>query len=760
VASVDPVTFEVIRHRLRSITDEQAARVRTVSGSKHVTEMSDYNVGLYLGDGAVACMGRTILFHAASMASMVRHVIADCTANPGVGLGDMFVVNNPWKGSVHGPDLAVLAPVFTPDGELIFWSGAMMHMADIGGMREGSMGLDATETYQEGLLLPPVRLVESGVVRQDLWNMILTHSRVPGATALDLKGLIAANNSAVESLLAMAARYGADALVAVMRTIVDTSETRLRRRIRELPDMVTHAEGFLERDRATGAIARVSVTLTKRADTLTFDFSGSSPQLANAANCTVSGLMAGVTGALLPTLAYDIPWNEGIFRPVTVICPEGLICNARRPAAVSDSIAGAAWEVDSTALACVSRLLAASDAYLREAQAGCGGRPSSPVLHGTSQHGERFVGRTFESLASGGGAYLAHDGAAAFGNHSIERVLISNMETIEQDMPVLYLWRGLATDSGGAGMRRGGLSLGCAYVAHGATPMVGNQGHAWDAPSATGLFGGHPGASNYACLIEDSDVDSRLARGEIPAWETLAGVRCPSADLPGAVPLKPGAVLVSLPFGPAGWGDPLDRDVPDLQRDLDSGAVSPQACEAAYGVVISPDGGIDAAATSARRSELRAQRLRWPCGDTLTDTPAGSLTRRGPLSDQMELALDEAGRGWIRCSCGTPLSRADQNWRDFALVSTAPPAGPGHPFRVGGELEFRRYCCPGCGRQHAADIRPAGAPHLHDQRPARTLERLAHEEELPWHRCRSRWAAALTTAPVPSPTAGPESHIG
>jgi N-methylhydantoinase B len=723
---VDPVTFEVIRHRLRSITDEQAARVRTVSGSKHVTEMSDYNVGLYLADGSVACMGRTMVFHAASMAAMVRHVIADCSASPGMGPGDMFVVNNPWKGSVHGPDLAILAPVYTAEGELIFWSGAMMHMADIGGMREGSMGLDATETYQEGLLLPPVRLVESGVVRQDLWAMILTHSRVPGVTALDLKGLIAANNSATAGLLAMAARYGAGALVTVMRTLIDASEARLRRRIGELPDMTTHAEGFLERDRATGDIPRVSATLTKRGDTLTFDFSGSSPQLASATNCTVSGLMAGVTGALLPTVGYDIPWNEGIFRPVTVVCPEGLICNARRPAAVSDSIAGAAWEVESTALACVSRLLASSDAYLREAQAGSGGRPSSPVLHGISQHGERFVGRTFESLASGGGAYASHDGVAAFGNHSIERVLISNMEMIEQDMPILYLWRGLAADSGGTGRHRGGLSLGCAYIAHGGTPMVGNQGHAWDVPSAPGLFGGEPGASNYACLIDDSDVAERLASGEIPRWESLAGERKPSAELPRAVPLRPGAVLVSLPFGPAGWGDPLDRDLAELQRDLTDGAVSAAACEAAYGAVLTAEGRIDPVASQARRARLRASRL-GSSGATgrARETPVATLTRRGPLGDRLELATDEEGRGWIRCVCGTVLSPADQNWRDFVVVTVespddgdgTAPGGRGHRYRVGGGLELRRYRCPGCARQHAADLRPSGVPHLHDIRP-------------------------------------------
>src|SRR4051812_42438397 len=188
---VDPVTFEVIRHRLHAITDEQAATLAAISGSKHVTEISDYNVGLYLPDGAVATMGRTILFHASSMAAMVRHVRADCAENPGIGPGDMFVVNNPWKGAVHAPDMCIVAPVFADD-RLIFWSGALMHMSDIGGMRQGAMGLDSTESYQEGLQLPPIKLVEGGVLRRDLWTMILSHSRMAPAMQLDLKGLMAA----------------------------------------------------------------------------------------------------------------------------------------------------------------------------------------------------------------------------------------------------------------------------------------------------------------------------------------------------------------------------------------------------------------------------------------------------------------------------------------------------------------------------------------------------------------------------------------
>jgi N-methylhydantoinase B len=184
---------------------------------------------------------------------------------------------------------------------------------------------------------------------------------------------------------------------------------------------------------------------------------------------------------------------------------------------------------------------------------------------------------------------------------------------------------------------------------------------------------------------------------------------------------------VSLPFGPAGWGDPLDRDIADLRADLDAGAVSAEAGQAAYGAAVDPCGVVDADATAARRAEVRSGRMRWPRGDAgdvggagdagaTAGEPPGVLTRTGPLGDRLELSTDEAGQRWVRCTCGTVLSRWEQNWRDFALVSAELP-GPGHLARVGPGLELRRYCCPGCGRQHAVDIRPAGAPHLHDQRP-------------------------------------------
>lgn len=710
--ALHPVAFEVIRHRLLGITDEQAARLCSISGSKHVTEMSDYNVGLYLADGSVATMGRTILFHSSSMAAMVRHIMADCAENPGINPGDMFVVNNPWKGSVHGPDMGLVAPHFA-DGELIFWSGAMMHMADIGGMRAGSMGLDATESFQEGLLMPPVKLVEAGVLRNDIWNLILAQTRAAAAMALDLKGLMAANHAASDGLGKLTARYGATTLMAVMSRLIELSEEHLRRRLRQLPDATIRAMGRLDYTAAIGGIPVVAVELRKEADQLTFDYSGSSAQVPDATNCTWGGLMAGLSAALLPAIAYDIPWNEGLYKPITVVCPEGRICNATRPAAVSGNISGAVWEVEIATLTALSKLLACSDTYAGEAQASPAGRPSALTFFGVNQHGERFTGRTYDVLASGAGAYASHDGVNAQGHHNIERVRISNIEALELDFPIMYLSRGLAASAAGAGRSRGGQSLAAVMVSHKGQPSAGPVAGAWDVPDSAGLFGGHPGPQTTTYLISGSNARELLAAGTVPAEHQLTGQIAADSAAPRVRQLTKDDVLVWRGTAGAGWGDPIERPAGDLRRDLDSGAISAVSAERVYGAKVR-GGSIDAEATDEQRAEIRAWRRSWAVTREGTPACTGRLERVAPLGDVLEYVRDEARGYFVRCGCGTVLASAADNWRDYAGVHVAVDGFEDIGLRLNPALELRSYCCPGCSRLLSVDCCAAGEPHPHD----------------------------------------------
>jgi N-methylhydantoinase B len=710
--ALDPVTFEVIRHRLLGITEEQAARLCSISGSKHVTEMSDYNVGLYLADGSVATMGRTILFHSSSMASMVRHIVADCAENPGINPGDMFIVNNPWKGSVHGPDMGLVAPYFA-DGELIFWSGAMMHMADIGGMRAGSMGLDATESFQEGLLMPPVKLVDGGVVRNDIWNLILSQTRTAAAMALDLKGLMAANHAASDGLDKLIAQYGATTLMAVMGRLIELSEERMRRSLRQLPDATIRAVGRLDRNTATGEIPMVAVQLRKEGDQLTFDYSESSAQVPDATNCTWGGLMAGLSAALLPTVAYDIPWNEGLYKPLTVVCPEGRICNASRPAAVSGNIAGAVWEVEIATLTAISKLLACSATYAAEAQAGPAGRPVALTFFGMNQHSERFTGRTYDVLASGGGGYSDHDGVNVQGHHNIERVRISNIEALELDFPVIYLSRGLAKRTAGAGRSRGGQSLSAVMVRHKGQTSVAPVAGAWDVPDSAGMFGGYPGPETTTYVVSGSNVRKLMAAGTVPAEHQVVGQTVAGAAAPRMRQLADDDVLVWQGTAGAGWGDPIERPVAELQHDLDSGAVSAVAAERVYGARLR-DGSIDAEATQARRAEIRTERGGWAVTREGIPAQAGQLVTVAPLGDVLEYARDEAGAYFIRCGCGAAVAPATENWRDYAGVHVASDGFEDFGLRLDPALELRSYCCPSCSRLLSVDCCAVGEPHPHD----------------------------------------------
>ncbi|MFC3961508.1 hydantoinase B/oxoprolinase family protein [Nocardia jiangsuensis] len=713
---VDPVTFEVIRHRLLAITDEQGATLAAISGSPHVVNANDFNVGLYLPDGSVAAMGRTILLHSASMALITRHVIEDCGEDPGIHPGDMFVVNNPWKGAIHAQDMGVVAPIFF-EGELLAWAGAMCHMPDVGGSRPGSFCNDATECYQEGLQLTPTKLVEDGRIRSDVWNLIMAHTRAAPAVNLDLRGLIGANNTAVRAMTQLAERYGVDTVKAVMAGLIDLSDRRLRNRLRELPDATVRSTAYLDNDGGLNEVYQVDLVLTKTGDRLHFDYSGSSPQVEGYINCTSSGLMAGINAALLPTLAYDAPWNEGLFRPLTVHAPEGLICNAVRPAAVSGGALEAGWLVEMTAVEALSKLVACSDELIGEAQAAPAGGPDQFVLSGHNAHGDPFTHVILDCLATGGGAYGHRDGVWTQGQHNIERQRISNAEDMELETPLLYLRRGLVTDSGGAGEFRGGQSMGSTFLVHRGSGLKAMcNGHGWEAPNSTGIFGGYPGTQNIRDLVVGTDVLEQFARGvHVSDPDLIAGERPRMHGRQGAFPVSSGDVLATVHQSGGGWGDPLARSLEALAEDLRYGAVSADAARRLYGLVLTADGAIDSDASRNRRDELKRERRAWPRAESDIARPDGELTRVGPLGSALELVRAADGTGYTACRCGHVLAESTRPWRanageqiehDVHRVSLAT--------RLSDVLEIRRYACPACGALLSADVARRGADRPHD----------------------------------------------
>jgi N-methylhydantoinase B len=714
---VDPVTFQVIYHRLVSITEEQGATLAAISGSPLVNEATDYNTGIFRANGEIVTMGKTVLLHAASVSEMIKHIIADCESNPGIRPGDMFVVNHPYKGSLHAPDFGLVAPVFH-GGERIAWIGVCCHQLDVGGMAPGGAFPEATDTIQEGILLSPVKLVENGEFRQDILSMIVGMSRLPTHMGLDLRGMLAANKVAARRLSETIEQYGVDTVVSVMDDAMDMSEKAVRERLRELPDGVYRAQTFLDHDGYTNKLYRVHVEVTKKGDRLIADFTKSADQAPRFMNCTEFGLLAGLRAAMLPILAYDLPWNEGVFRPLEVVTRPGSIVSAKFPAPVSQGPLGAMWLVETVATAALSKLVSTTDAFRGEAQASPNGGPDNFQLFGHNQYGEHYHGALLDLIYVGGGAYAHRDGLSPQGHRHIPATRLQNVEANEQVGPVLYLYRRFMADTGGPGRERGGVSLGVGYILHDTDrAQIRMACHCYESPTAFGIFGGYPGACNRRDFRRNTNIRSLIAAGRIPDG---------GAELVGEAVALPAKVTAPIPFtvddvyqcGPSsggGWGDPADR-APDLVRaDVYYGFVSREMAHEIYGVIVDAEGTIDRAATDTRRAEIRAERLSWPVEKTLPAKPMlnADAIRIAGWGDAGSL-YSISGKRYFCSNAGHAFAPGDENWKLYARKSSTKVAQLGPRLSLHEELEVVRYACPVSGQLLDVEVKLKGEVPLFD----------------------------------------------
>jgi N-methylhydantoinase B len=713
---VDPVTFEVVRHRLLAITDEQGAALAAVSGSPLVNEATDFNTGLYRANGEVAAMGQTVIFHAASCAQMVRFVIADCEDDPGIEEGDIFLVNSPYKGALHAPDMGLMAPIFH-EGERIAWTGAVCHQLDVGGMVHGSFASKATDVRQEAMLIPPLKLIARGELRTDVWNTITGMSRLPLNMGLDLKGMLAANNVAKKRLGELIDRYRVDVVLSVMDELMDLSERRLRSRLRELRDGRFTARTYLDHDGHEDTLHPVEVTLTKSGDQLTFDYSRSSPQAKGFVNCTYTGLLAGVYAGVLPLLAHDLPWTEGIFRPIEVIAPPGLIVSAQWPAPVSAGPLGTMWLTETTATEVLSKLVSTSPALLEEAQASPAGGPDVFNVDGRNQYGEPATGVMLDQTMTGGGAYAHRDGLSPQGHRNIMAGKAPNVESLELIMPVLYLYRRLLADTPGAGRNRGGQSSGASYMLHDVDEVrVLAACHGYGVPTAPGIWGGLPAATNVHRLYRDTDVRAQLAAGRLVSDpEQLTSTEEPLSAKPPVFAFGRDDVYEWGPQGGAGWGDPLLREPESVAEDVRICAVTARTAELAYGVLLDAGGALDSAGTQACRASTLLERRSWPAEREAPVIPDCDRREVCPVGDQLAICEIDGERFWT-CRCGDAFAPADENPKRYLGASAARTEEIGTRVRLHPEIEVRRYACRACGTQHFVEVIRNGDEPVFDVR--------------------------------------------
>lgn len=723
IDALDPLTYEVVRHRLWSVTDEMGEALKRMSGSPIVTDANDFDFAISdeIGQEVQVGLYNTMLVGAVDLA--IYWTLRHRATNPGIADGDMFLCNDPWVGGgLHQNDVIVYQPIFH-DGKLFAWTSAICHQPDLGGVGLGSFSPAATDVFSEALPTPPVKVVRDGQLQRDVADLWTRRSRVPMLVGLDLRAKIGANNVGRERFAALIEQYGADTVKAVMKRMMTDAEHRLRAKLTALPDGSWSATGYQDQSHeGDRGLHKITVTTTKTGDHLTFDFTGTDPQ-AGVINCTYAGMRGGVMLALLPILAGDIPWSAGgLMRCFDLVTEEGTVNNATFPAAVSRGPIGPAWLTGNLVAECLAQMLDRTIEFGKNVQATCCGTWDTAVIAGLDERGEQpapFLSIIMEPMSGGYGGRPHADGTDTGGLFCIPMGRIPDVEMTEFLYPVLTLWRREEPDSGGPGRHRGGVSASVAITPHGTSlPMGLVLASAGKAIAQNGgLAGGYPGNSGLDLIARNSRIADLLADGKLPSdlaelSDTIDTGQCYAESY-----LAPGEVLSMHWQGGGGYGDPLRRDPDAVAVDVRNGKITQAAGEEIYGVVLGETDTADAAATATRRQTMHDQRREQ---STLKRPPANVQLDPGKgrrLDDNLvEITLDD-GHVVACAHCGQLLgdARTDDLLNLAMYEGPSTDAGPqittDPSLYVDEPIVFRQQCCPNCWTAVSSAVVPADHPN-------------------------------------------------
>lgn len=724
---VDPVTFEVLNHRLLSITEEMGIQYMRCSGSNVLITGNDAATAIMLPDGALVSVGPYIVTQGNVLPLIVASTQRLTHADTGIHDGDIFICNDPYLGAIHHPDFATVMPIYH-EGELVAWLGASGHQLDTGGMDPGGFSIKAVDTHQEGLRMPPVKLVDAGKVREDVLAWIINQVRDP-LVGLDVRGQIAALNSGRKAMLELIERWGIDAVRSVMNGSIVHAREKLSHRLRELPDGKWRETQYIDHDGHASKIYQVVCTLTKSGDKLTFDFDGTSENARGLVNSTYSGLQAAVLSSMYINLCWDIPWNRGVRDCIDIRTEEGTVNNCAYPAPCAMATISAVIVTIDVTWRCLSHMLAASERYRDQAMAVWSGTSMAPIFAGTSQHGFPFAATEMSHFGGGGGARTYADGVDTAGIVFNTTPNMPNIEDQEAEYPVLYLFRRHLKDSGGPGRFRGGRSGELAYTMYGAPNdhLEGLfAGTGAEMPNAIGLTGGMPGAAIRVARVVETDVAGRIDRGErLPdALDAIAGRREILGCKHVRTPMQRGDVWYHSWQAGGGYGDPLLREADVVADDVVRGVVSAKAAADIYGVIVDGSGRPDDAGTEARRAAIRKARLADgappPSGSRFLAFSGRGMHRYG------EALVADLDRGTIDCAhCGASLGKPGTDLGPALSETTTPLAAAGavrgQDYDTG-RFELRQLCCSACGHLIDVQVGLAGAarPHLEFRFPGVT----------------------------------------
>jgi len=586
----DPIEFELFKNSLFSIADEMALTIFRTTYSGVLKDNMDYSTAMFDGSGKLAAQGLTLPGHLGSMPTAMA-AIQEAFAGR-IEPGDVFILNDPFQGGMHLPDIFVFKPIFC-GGELLAWAGTVCHHTDVGGRVPGSNASDSTEIYQEGLRIPPLKLFDRGTRNDTLWALVERNVRVPVKVFGDLRAQLAACHISERSLIELAGHYGVEKVEHYMTELIDYSERMTRAAIRELPDGIYSFLDHIDDDGIdVGRPIPLKVTVTKAVDRILVDWTGSSPQVKGAINNTLSFTKSASYCAIRSILPTDIPNNEGVFRAIEVTAPPGTIANAVLPAACAARGLTGFRMVDcmfgALAQMLPDKVFASSD-----------GGNTGISIGGWNADRRPFIYVDFTCCAWGGRPYA--DGLD--GNSNIYANMASqSIEVTETEQPIEITAYEFIPDAMGPGKFRGGAPFRRDYRFLAEEGILQVRSDRRDF-RPYGLYGGSPGKPSMNYLNPE-------------------GENCP---LPSklTMTIRRGDTFRHEVAGAGGWGDPLERDPAMVLRDVRNQLVSLTAAHADYGVVFRGKPlAVDETATQAARESLRRAR-NWPHTPAISREPPG-----------------------------------------------------------------------------------------------------------------------------------------
>lgn len=639
---LDPITYEVVRHRLWQINDESGSTIRTIATSPIVVDGNDFNVGIFTREGRLAVTGPYVLTHVTTMDAVIQNVIR--LVGDDVQDGDMFMVNDPYLGALHQNDVAVVSPLYW-GGECVLWAGNVLHHTDVGGIDEGSFCVNATNVHQE----PPryfLKIVDQGKFSREVERTFTLNSRLPDLVALDLRAQVGALNVVKRRLTELLDERGVDTVLEVMHRSLDDAEERLRERIAELPEGSWTTEVYMDGDRVgSRRLYKVVLRLEKRGSELFFDYTGTDAQAEGAVNSTGYASYAGTTTPVFTFLCgNEIDWNSGVRRCVHVLAPEGTVMNARYPAAVSICSIGFTWLAAVAAMRVVAQMFSASEKYRDRICPSWGVSCNANNVFGFNWRGRRVGALLSDHRGTGAGARSYADGFDHSGMIFSYLSFMADVESQEWKLPLLYLCRRELTDSGGPGRYRGGLTSLAAMTPYRAQSLIWKSLNTAgvEVSNAFGTDGGYPGAGSQVSVVRQSQVWERLRQGTVPVSYEEFGGQVEHLPSKSDGRLDHGDVFVFYPAGGGGFGDPLERDPELVRGDVVRGAVSREGASRHYGVVLAFDGHVDAEATAQVRAEHRRQRLAGAAVGQNTPGAVHGAEREAPGAREFSMAAVEA----------------------------------------------------------------------------------------------------------------------